>query len=190
MLVDLGSTDGITDWQDITPDEHHDWINQRDPTWKNLIRLGHKDARANKSKAPDTAVRLYSAGVKTNRDPYLYSFDSASLGDRAERMIDFYERRRRAVQAGAMTIGRATANDALHQIKWTRDMRGHLKRDTRIVFDHQNLRIVHHRPFVKQWLYYDPSCINEVYRIPAIFPWKADTRRINYRPKGWPPPAG
>ena len=171
-LVDVGSIDGIVDWRIIEPDDNYDWINQRDPTWNDLIRLGHKDARANKSKAPDTAVRLYSAGVKTNRDPYLYSFDSASLGDRAERMIDFYERRRRAVQAGAMTIGRATANDALHQIKWTRDMRGHLKRDTRIVFDHQNRRIVHHRPFVKQWLYYDPSCINEVYRIPAIFPGK------------------
>ena len=54
-------------------------------------------------------------------------------------------------------------------------MRQHLKRDTRIVFDHRNRRIVHHRPFVKQWLYYEPLCINEVYRIPAIFPEQRTT---------------
>ena len=158
-LADLGSIDAIGDWQIIEPDEHHDWINQRDPTWKNLIRLGHKHAKAGKPKAPDTAIRLYSAGIKTNRDPYLYSFDSPSLADRAEKMIDLYEQRRHAVKAGTMSLQRATANDALHQIKWTGDLADRLARDVQIVFDRQNMRPVHYRPFVKQWLYDDPSCI-------------------------------
>ena len=169
-LVKVGSIDGIHNWQIIEPDEHHDWINQRDPTWNNLTRLGHKGAKANRHEAPATATRLYSQGILTSRDPYLYSFDSPSLADQAEEMIDFYEQRRRIVQAGDMDLERATANDALHRIKWSRDMRQHLKRNTRIVFDHRNRRIVHHRPFVKQWLYYEPLCINETYRIPAIFP--------------------
>ena len=60
---------GSVDWQIIEPDEHHDWTNQRDPTWNNLIRLGHKAAKLNKPKAPDTATRLYSLGIVTNRDP-------------------------------------------------------------------------------------------------------------------------
>lgn len=177
-LVELGSTDGIGDWQDITPDEHHDWINQRDPAWKNLIPLGHKDARAVKMEAPDTAMRLYSGGIKTNRDPYLYSFDNQSLAERTEKMINIYERRRHAVKAGDMHLKQATTNDALHLIKWTGDLRARLKRNTRIVFDRQNLRIVHHRPFVKQWLYYEPLCIDRVYRIPSIFPTAATPNEV------------
>ena len=169
-LVDLGSVDGIGDWQTIEPDEHHDWINQRDPTWNNLIRLGHKDVRANKPNSPDTATRLYSLGLATGRDPYLYSYNRQALVDRAAKMVDLYERRRIAVKAGDMDLQKATTNDALHQIKWSGDLRDRLKRDTRIVFDYRNLRVVHHRPFVKQWLYYDPSCVARRYRIPDIFP--------------------
>ena len=187
-LVDLGSVDGIDEWQILQPDEHHDWINQRDPTWNNLMRLGHKHARANKPEAPDTAIHLYSAGIKTNRDPYLYSFDGTSLADRSEKMIEFYEQRRQAVKAGNMPLERATRNDARHRIKWTRDMRQHLKRDTCIVFDHRNRRVVHYRPFVKQWLYYEPACINEVYRIPAIFPLDRTEGGISRCIRGWPLP--
>ena len=75
-------------------------------------------------------------------------------------MIGLYEQRRHAVKAGTMSLQRATRNDALHRIKWTGDLRRRLKRDIRIVFDPRNRRIVHHRPFVKQWLYYEPSYID------------------------------
>ncbi|MCY4622410.1 MAG: DEAD/DEAH box helicase family protein [bacterium] len=174
-LVDLGSIDGTSDWHTIEPDEHHDWINQRDPTWKTLVRLGQKDARANNPDAPGTVIRLYSRGVATSRDPYLYAFDNQSLAYRAEEMIDYYEQCRRAFKAGHLSLQRATTNDALHRIKWTSDLGRRLRRGTRIVFDYQNLRVVHHRPFTKQWLYYEPACIDRVYRIPAIFPAKKVT---------------
>ncbi len=182
-LVDLGSVDGIDDWQLLEPDEHHDWINQRDPTWKKLIRLGHKAARASKRAVPDTAMRLYSLGLATGRDPYLYSYDRHALVDRAAKIVDFYERRRRAVKAGDMTLQEATTNDALHRMKWSRDTRLHLKRDTRIVFDHHYLRLVHYRPFVKQWLYHESACINQVYRIPAIFPARRAAGRSTTDPR-------
>ena len=170
-LVDLGSTDGIHNWQIIVPDEHHDWINQRDPTWNNLIRLGHKDARANTPEAPDTATRLYSLGVSTNRDPYLYSFDSQTLADRAEKMIDFYEQRRSAVQAGDMSVEEATDNEKrLHRIKWTASLRSRFSGNAQSPFDERYLRQAHHRPFIKQWLYFDPLYIERAGRIPTIFP--------------------
>ena len=171
MLVDLGSVDGIDEWQTIEPDEHHDWINQRDPTWKNLIRLGHPDAKANKPEAPDTAIRLYSLGISTNRDPYLYSFDSQTLADRAEQMIDFYEQRRSAVQAGDMSVEDATDNEkTLHRIKWTASLRSRFGGNAQSPFDERHIRQAHHRPFIKQWLYFDPLYIERASRIPTIFP--------------------
>ena len=178
-LVDLRSTDGIGDWQDIEPDEHHDWINQRDPTWKNLTRLGHQDAKANRAEAPDTAMRLYSVGVNTGRNPYLYSFDNPSLADRAERMIDFYEQRRRAVKAGDMTLEEATDNQStLHVIKWSDGLRSRFQPKVESSFDNRRLRVVYHRPFVRQWLYFDPLYIERIGRIPDIFPNTSMTTEV------------
>ena len=176
-LVDVGSIDGITNWALIEPDEHHDWINQRDPTWRTLIRLGHKEAKDNKRDAPPTVLRLYSLGVSTNRGPYVYSFDTQALTARVEGMIDFYEERRTAVGSGQLELHPATRNDALNRIKWTRKLRGRFARNVPIVFDPASLRIVHHRPFVKQWLYDDPSCIEEMSRIPDIFPARQAAER-------------
>lgn len=170
VLVDAGSIDGIEGWQTITPDQHNDWINQRDATWETLLRLGHKDAKANRPGGPDTAMRLYSGGVKTNRDPYLYSHDDLALATHAEQMVRFYEKRREDVKGGAVALEEAVTKDSLHIIKWTGDMEDRLKRNAVILFSDHNLRIAHHRPFVKQWLYFDPQCINRVYRIPAMFP--------------------
>ena len=185
-LVDLGSVDGIDDWQLIEPDQHHDWINQRDPTWNNLIRLGHKHAKARKPNAPDTAIRLYSVGINTGRNPYLYSFDSVSLADRAEKMIDFYEQRRRAVLAGDMTLEEATDNEStLHVIKWSDGLRSRFQPKVASAFDDWRLRIVHYRPFVKQWLYYDPLYIERIGRIPDIFPGQRTGGSAPCRP-GYP----
>ena len=178
MLVDLGSVDGIDDWRTIEPDEHHDWINQRDPTWNNLIQLGHKDAKANKPEAPDTAFRLYSPGIATSRDPYLYSFERQTLADRAERMIDLYERRRHAVTSGDIDPARATDNDALHLIKWTDTLRSRFNRDRHSPFDNRRLRIVQHRPFVKQWLYADPLYVDRPGRVLDIFPDLKETSTL------------
>lgn len=170
FLVDVGSTHGIENWQTVTPDQHHDWINQRDTTWETLLSLGDEAAKANKPEAPPTVMRLYSGGVKTNRDPYIYSYDDMALADRVERMVGFYEERSVAVATGAMGFQEATTNDSLHLMKWTGEVRNRLKRKIRSKFDGSNLRSTHYRPFAKQWLYFDPFYIARVYRVPRIFP--------------------
>jgi predicted helicase len=53
------------EWSTITPNEKHDWINQRDGVFDNLILISDKDNKENK----ETWFKpYYSNGVKTNRD--------------------------------------------------------------------------------------------------------------------------
>ena len=170
ILVDLGSIDGIEDWQTITPDRHNDWINQRGATWESLLPLGHKNTKANRSGAPDTVMRLYSGGVKTNCDPYIYSFDGAALADQVERMTAFYEQRRKAVEAGFMTLEDATTKGSVHIIKWHADLKRRMERNIPSELDDHRIRSVHFRPFTKQLLYFDPHYIARKYRMPALFP--------------------
>ena len=182
MLVDLGSIEGIDDWQTIAPDRHDDWINQRGAAWESLLPLGHKDTKFNRIGAPNTLMRLFSGGVKTNRDPYIYSYDNTALAESVEKMTAFYEQRRQSVKAGHMTLEEATTNDSIQVIKWTGDLADRIRRNAAIRFSESYFRIVHHRPFVKQWLYFDPKCINRVYRIPNIFPTGTTLNQVIYIP--------
>ena len=69
---DAGSIPGIDDWREITPDRYHDWIGQRDEAFQALYPLGSKAAKAGKS---DEAIfRLYSRGLATSHDAYIYNF--------------------------------------------------------------------------------------------------------------------
>ena len=86
FLTSAGSTEGITDWKKIRPDEHHDWIKQRNPEFSALMPLGTKDVKAGRSGI--AAFRLFSNGIKTGRDAHLYNFDRAVCTDNAAREVE------------------------------------------------------------------------------------------------------
>ena len=46
MVQDIGSIAGISDWVTISPDEHHDWLDQRDPAYQRFMALGSKEEKA------------------------------------------------------------------------------------------------------------------------------------------------
>ena len=84
ILRDAGSIAGIDDWQEVTPDRHHDWIGQGDEAFQELYPLASKAAKAGKS---DEAIfRLYSRGLATSRDAYVYNLSREGL--RRERPQD------------------------------------------------------------------------------------------------------
>ena len=180
MLVDLGSMEGIDDWQTITPDRHNDWINQRDTTWETLLPLGHKETKANKPGAPDTMMQMFSPGITTGGDTYIYSFDDLALADGVEQMTAFYEQQRKAIQSGAMALKEATANDSLHFIKWTDTLKRKIKSNNRSRFQKQHLRAVSYRPFIKQWLYFDTLYIDRPGRVSAMFPAGTTPNQVIY----------
>ena len=47
--------------------------------------------------------------------------------------------------------------------------------DVESSFETRRLRVVHHRPFVKQWLYFDPLYIERIGHIPDIYPSRGVT---------------
>ena len=71
IIRNFGSIRGITardGWQVIEPDEHGDWLKQRDSNFADHISIGDKKS--------DTGVVLfenYSAGLKTQRDAWCFN---------------------------------------------------------------------------------------------------------------------
>ena len=60
---------GISDWQRIAPDEHHDWLDQTGPSSiRRYMPLGSKEGKSKKSSKPETSAYLfdcYSSGIAT-----------------------------------------------------------------------------------------------------------------------------
>ena len=171
----FGSIDGITNqdgWTTLRPDVHHDWFEQRDPSYAVLMPLAIKNERGQTD--PPSAFSLFSMGVKTNRDPWLYSFDQTHLWTRVQSMFAFYEERRQSVENGLLSREAAQANDAPSQIKWTVGLRQQLTRNRELRPARHHLRLGSYRPFTLQHLYYDRECIERMSRTPNMFP-TADT---------------
>jgi len=56
ILRKAGSVAGLEGWREITPDRHHDWIDQRDPAFLGFLPLGTK--RWRKIFQPPSTLRI------------------------------------------------------------------------------------------------------------------------------------
>ena len=171
-----GTIAGISDWQRIAPDEHHDWLEQRDSEYQRFMPLAIKSQKLK----PDVSASfsLLSLGISTNRDSWVYSFDSAQLHRNIETMVVTYEERRQSVMAGEKTVEQAGQNDAPTKIKWTQGLRDRLRREEVLKRRSNSFRQGMYRPFCKQNVYFDPQCIERISRIPLVFPTPASHNQV------------
>ena len=170
IVREVGSIAGISDWQRITPDEHNDWLEKRDQAYQAYLPLGSKEGKSKKSAAQSVATRLYSRGISSGGDAWLYSSHRYKLTQRVQAMIAFYEDRRQRVATGELDVAEATRNDTPDRFKWDRERINRLKRNRELVFDPSKLRVGMYRPFVKQNLYFDRDLIQMIYQVPYMFP--------------------
>ncbi|POA74395.1 type ISP restriction/modification enzyme [Pseudomonas sp. DP16D-R1] len=158
-------------WQHVIPDEHGDWVNQRDNSFGEFVVLGDKKGDAIK------IFKNYSQGVKTNRDAWVYNASRINLTNTIESMIGYYnsEVRRYINACNGKTKDLWPEVDSFvdfssTKLSWTREVKQDLGR--------QNLRSVVragfvrslYRPFSKSWMYFNQHFNNCVYQMPRIFP--------------------
>ncbi|MDC1301755.1 DEAD/DEAH box helicase family protein [bacterium] len=152
ILADLKSISGIKSskkWTAITPDVHHDWLNQRDTSFDDFIPIGNKKTR-------DISVfSTYSMGVKSNRDDWVYNSSEDVLQKQLKSTIDFYNSESERVQSNHSDASALDRNPK--KIKWTSDLIRDATSGIDHTFDSTALRQSMYRPFFKQWSYFDPS---------------------------------
>ena len=175
-----GSITGIDDWQEIRPDQHQDWIGQRDETFAGLYPVGSKEAKAGRS---DAAIfRLFSSGYKTSRDAYVYNFSRETCAENARMMVDDYRSAMRDVQVHEGNMEYAV-NDAVNRhsthVRWDQTLKDNLVRGKAAIFSPDKIWATQYRPFVKQYCYVDYVLANRRYQQNNIFPSRdTDNRAI------------
>ena len=170
IVRDRGSIAGISDWQEIVPDMHHDWLDQRDLSYRTLMPLGSKEVKSGKISEVGVAARLYTRGVASGGDAYFYSSDLTLLKYRVQDMIAFYDDRCRQVEIGQISVEDATRNDNPSRFKWHRELRDRFRRKQTLKFHADQSRYVMYRPFYKQFLYFDATFAQLQGPIPSMFP--------------------
>lgn len=147
-----------TQWEDLTPNEHGDWINHRDDNYATYQPIGDK---ATKGKANTPAVfELYSAGLKTNRDAWAYNFSATGLEENMRRTIDFYNSQ----------IGSDKVDYDDTKISWNRSLLAFLNKKRELAFDPESKRTSLYRPFTKQTAYFNRELNDMIYQLPRLFP--------------------
>lgn len=129
------------DWTPITPNEKHDWINQRDGLFDTLLPLAPEKKFDAKAKSVFTT---YSIGVSTNRDAWVTGFSKEQITANMQAMIAFYNQQ----------IKKEVISEDKTKISWTRALRKDLSNKVEHSFEATAFVRSTYRPFCKQQLYY------------------------------------
>ena len=157
-------------FKSITPDAKNNWLNQSNSNFERLIPLADRQTKLAKSLADEDSVfRLYSMGVVTNRDEWVYDVDAAHLGKKVRAFIGEYEDNRS--RHGGTDVDDAALGTT---IKWTRDLKRQLRSNIRNRFDRANIRRTDFRPFIRKSLYFNQNVNEMQYQLPEVFPKGVD----------------
>lgn len=156
------------DFDEVQPDKAGNWVNLTSNDFDTLIPLASKETKAAKTAGKERAVfKLYSLGVVTNRDEWVYAHDAGSLLSKTEYLISKYNADLKKLSA---VRGSDKLNEMLdYSIKWTRSVKNDLRRGVAYELDVDAVETSYYRPFVKRQLYFSRQLNEMVYQVPQLF---------------------
>jgi predicted helicase len=128
-------------WQRIKPDAKSNWINQGVGEFSAFLPVAAKAVKAGTVGSEDRSIfRLYSLGVSTNRDEWVYDFGRKTLISKLKCLTANYDSRTKGSAFEATT-------------KWSETLKRRSEAGQREPFRENRIRTAAYRPFVSQWLY-------------------------------------
>lgn len=158
-------------WQTIKPTDRHDWINQRDGEFDNLIALAPEEKFDSKAKS---FFSLNSNGAKTQRDSWSYNFSDVKVAETAQDSIDTFNATREAISKGEIS----EPNFNSTKISWTRAVLNDIERGKIYDFTEAEIRPALYRPFCRQNLLWYTPLVERRYRVPHLFPCREAVNKV------------
>ena len=157
IIQDFGDYTTIP-WQTLIPDEHGDWLNHRTSGYEKHLAIGDKSTKGK----PDTKAifTLFTLGVATGRDAWIYNYSLASLESNISRSIDFFN-----TQAGLTELDYDPT-----KFSWGRQQKKDAERGKRYYFTPTSVITAVYRPFCKRHGYIQRDMINMMYQTAKLFP--------------------
>ncbi len=166
------------DFDRIMPDKNHNWLNIADNDFDELLPLVNKETKLAKYQKEERAVfKLFSLGVVTARDEWVYDYSVKYLKQKVKYLINIYNQEVKKHQTASQSeLGELVD----YSIKWTRAVKNDLLKHQRYGYKVQHIRDSFYRPFVKKSLYFS-SDLNEMqYQLNSMFVDPGENKLISF----------
>ena len=175
-LSEAVSIKGFNNWQIITPNSHHDWVDQRSNVFVQFYPIGSKETKS--GKADDAIFKLYSRGYATGRDAYIYNFSRDVCGENARRMTEDYLAALSELEENPELTVDEVVNQYASNIKWDATLKSTLKRKKKTEFKEEYIQKAMYRPLIATNFYADHTFIQSKYQMDRIFPKHLNGNRV------------
>ena len=158
------------EFDEIFPDANAHWLNQPDASFGRLIPVADRQTKLAKNIAAEQAVfGLYSRGVNTGRDEWVYDFDETQLLNKVQLFSNVYQSELR--RYSNETPPKDNVGSWVDKsIKWTSELTNHLVRGNSLTISLDGLTSGAYRPYVVKPTYFAPMISHRTYQLPSMFP--------------------
>ncbi len=132
------------EFQSITPDKNHNWINLAENDLEGLLPL------YDKSNNHKSLLNLVSIGVSTNRDEWVFDFSEKTLLNKMSYFIESYNSK-------VLNNENDFDDEKMKDIKWSDSLKNKFKNKLKLIFTREYLTSFHYRPFTNVNYYADKN---------------------------------
>ncbi len=166
-------------WDTITPNDKHDWINQRDGMFETLLQIIAEKKFNVKS---NSFFSINGPAIATARDSWSINFSAKSLGRNMSYMIENYNAQSESFSAASKQNPQIKVEDFVdanpQKISWTRSLRRQIVQNKTILYNSEMIKYYVYRPFCKQKIYHDDSLIESPGVIRSLFPTESHKNTV------------
>jgi len=154
----------------IKPNEHGDWINKRNSKFDEFIPLEPEQKFDDKTQS---YFSIYSLGIATNKDAWLYNYSFDNLERNVKEMIVFYNSQRityqKLIKTKIISAKDAVVYDS-SKINWTDMFLKDIENNIKYELKKDRICISLYRPFIKMQFCYEKQFIQRTYQQQKLFP--------------------
>ncbi len=169
------------EWQTMIPDTKNTWITEgMRAEFDEFLPLGARETKEAHEANVAAIFKMYSLGVVTSRDEWVYDFNHATLEEKMQQFIQNYNsevfRLSQATTTSPEHKDKLTyfidnfVNNNPHFLKWTDRLKEALAKGQMLKFEAIKVRYTLYRPFCKQFLYFDHLLNQRRYQQYLFFP--------------------
>jgi len=155
----------------LKPNVNGDWLTERNSLFETFIPIGIKD----KDNTNAFFKPMFSYGLISARDIWVWNFGSNSLKSNIRNTIDYYSAELQRFQNEKRTNPKLIARDFINydpqKISWdNRRLIGGIESNKTIDYDANNIRVGMYRVFCKQHIYFSLQLCHSLYLQKNFFP--------------------
>jgi predicted helicase len=125
----------------VRPDAKANWINLTENDFESLIQIASKATKAAKTKGQERAIfGLFSLGVSTNRDEWIYGWTEKELETKIKFFCDILNLKNSKVQF-------------FPSVKWSEALKRKVSAKKTEGYSFERIKRAQYRPFIKQFAY-------------------------------------